>query len=442
MKVIFFLFFLSTTCQLIAQELWSLQECIEIAYENNLDIRSKQIENGKGLISLRIAKNEYLPDVNAYANFYTKFGQSQDIFGTTRRNDNLNSDIGINSNILLYNHGRLQKEVERAENNVLIQEFELEIIKRNIAKSVAEAFLMVQLNMEYVRSADSSVRYARIQYDKVRKSTAVGSTALSVESEAKANWTTEKQRLLSAQQELIRSRIKLAQIMVVENYEFFTIETPSKSYDFLLKDDVRNVSQSIEEAFVIDPVLKRLDAFEKSLLLNESILKTSYYPTLQASVSIGSLYFNSFTNAGNMSLFRQMQGNFAQQIAMTLSIPIFNKGRIKNEIAQNRIELERSRIEVDKQKNEIRQDYSRLLYDLRAYREQYRVSFEVLVSVKEALEFTRKSFEAGRSTIYDLNMSNKNYLLAESDLIKMKYNCFYTIHLLELLLTGTVQSFN
>lgn len=63
-----------------AQELWSLEKCIEYALENNLDVRQDayRVENAE--TNVNEAKNQFLPSLNASANYGYNFGQRIDPF--------------------------------------------------------------------------------------------------------------------------------------------------------------------------------------------------------------------------------------------------------------------------------------------------------------------------------------------------------------------------
>lgn len=415
---------------LFGQDKLSLERCLHVAYENNLEIKEKRISNKKNVIDLKIARSEFLPDLNGYGTIYSKFGQGQDVFGTTRRNDNLNSDVGLSANMLISNR-RLKREVQKAEIMMEVGEQDLKQIMRNIARKVIEAFLLVQLNKEQLRTVDSSVHYAYLQYDKAVKTTKVGTTALSVEYEAKANLDSEKQRRMAVAQDLMRARISLFQILRLTDYENLDIVDPVET---VIGEFDSDKNKTVADVLSISPELKRLDHIRSSLLINESIIKTSLYPTVKASAALGALYFNNFADKDVDPMFRQFKDNFSQQIGLSVSIPIFNKGMAKREMAKNRIEIAQTDVLHEEAEYAIVQDLNKLFYDLEAYYNQYITCLEVTKSVEIALGFTRKSFDAGKSTIYDLNNSNKNYITAQSEAIKAKYNYLYTYRIINLYL--------
>lgn len=407
-----------------AQKKWTLEQCIDYAYEHNLEIVNSRINNGIKKVDLRIAKNEKLPDLNGYTNMYTKFGQGQDVFGTTRRNDNLNAEAGINANIYLYNQGKLSNEIHKADLLVNVSEEELAVIKRNIAIKVIEYYLAIQLNKEIARAVDSSAYYAGIQYDKAEKTTKAGTTALSVQYEAKANWAKELQKAKKANQDIDRAKINIVQLIQYPDYKTFDI-AELESAEHGLKGMAYPLEDAVTMASNNHPEVKRLNLQRKVFEIDNKIIKADLYPTVRGGAMIGSLYFNSLVTSGDPKFFGQIRDNFAQQIAVTVSIPIFNKGRVKNNLAKNNFVIQQNEIANKQQLNTIRQEIEKLYFDYRAYLDQYDASLEMLSSAKMALGFTINSYEAGKSSIYDLNISRANTLNAESETLQAKYNCLF-----------------
>ena len=110
---------------LFSQKIWTLQECVNYAVENNLQViqnsYNKKIQDN----SLQIAKRQYLPSVSGSITNNASFGQGVDIFGTTNRNDNFSNRASVGADILLYNNGRLGKSIRKTEFDVTASEFDL-----------------------------------------------------------------------------------------------------------------------------------------------------------------------------------------------------------------------------------------------------------------------------------------------------------------------------
>ncbi|WP_437918336.1 TolC family protein [Sphingobacterium sp. LRF_L2] len=429
--------FLLTRFSGFGQERWTLQRCIQFAQENNLEIQNSKINNGVKLVDLKIAKNEKLPEVSGFSSLYSKFGQGQDVFGNTRRNDNLNGEFGIDINATLYNHGKLKKDIKRTTLLVGVSEEEIRVLKRNIAIKVIEYYLAIQLNKEIARAVDTAVFYANLQYEKAVKTTNAGTTALTVQYEAKANLARENQQLKKAEQDVQRAKLNMVQLIQLLDYKNFDIVEDQKGYEpsshlgFSLED-------AIEQSASNHPELKKLKLLRRTTEIENEIAKADRYPAVRGSALIGSLYFNSLVSTGDRRFFPQIKDNFAQQVAITLSIPIFNKGRVRNTLAKNQHYIQQNDIQVKQQYLVIKQDVEKLYFDYWAYLDQYEAAQDMFESAEMALSFTSKSYEAGKSSIYDLNSSRGNLLKAESEMLQAKYNCLFVSKMIKFFIEETL----
>ena len=115
-----------------SQKKWSLQECVNYAIENNLQVLQSDLNTKIQDNSLKVAKRQYLPSVSGNVNATASFGQGRDVFGTTNRNDNLSSSANVGADILLFNYGRLEKNIRRTEFEVEATQYDLERIKNDI----------------------------------------------------------------------------------------------------------------------------------------------------------------------------------------------------------------------------------------------------------------------------------------------------------------------
>lgn len=423
--------------QLAGQEKWDLQRCISFAQENNLDIQNSRIENGVKLVELRVAKNDRLPEVKGFTNLFSKFGQGQDVFGNTRRNDNLNGEIGIDASITLYNHGKLNNQIQKSTLLVGISEEDIAVLKRNIAIKVIEYYLAIQLSKEIARSVDSAVFYASLQYDKAVKTTAAGTTALTVQYEAQANLAREQQKLKQAKMDVERAKLNMVQLIQLSDYTDFDIM--DERQDYVPSSHLAfSLPEAVDQATSIHPELKKLRLLRGAAELENDIIKADLFPIVRGSALIGSLYFNSLVTAGDKRFFPQMRDNFAQQVAISVSIPVFSKGRVKNAIAKNKLYLKQNEIQEQQQYIAIKQDIEKFYFDYRAYLDQYEAAQGVLESAKIALDFTNKSYDAGKNSIYDLNSSRANMLKAESEMLQAKYNCLFVSKMIKFFIEETL----
>ncbi|MGD1318680.1 TolC family protein [Chryseobacterium sp. 2R14A] len=421
-----------------AQEKWSLRECVDYAVKHNLQViqneYSKQIQDS----NLKIAQKNYLPSVSANMGNNVSFGQAS--LGTTSiRNDQFSNSANIGADILIYNNGRLEKTIRKTQYDVEASQYDIETIKNDISLQIARQYLTTLLNKEIVKIAQSATENAKKQFDRAKITTEVGTTAQTIVAEAEAAWAREKQNLKTAEINVDRSLFALAQLLQLKEYKDFDVEDVEISEQ--LAPQLISVDQVLNTAYDSQPQIKAAESRIKSAEAQTEVTKTAFWPTLTASVGVGTFYRNLLNTAyagydqfGNpikeFSFFQQYKDNFGQQGGLSLNIPIFNKGITKLQVEQSKINENIAKNSLEQQKQAVRQNVQQAQFDVDANYEVYLSAVEAEKSTKLAMDFADKSYAAGRTTIYDLNIARNNYANAQGSVEQAKYNYVFSLKLL------------
>ena len=435
MKKYFSILFLALFALAFSQKKWTLRECVDYAVKNNLQVINNQYNNDIQSKNLAMAKNDYLPTVSGSVNNTASFGQSQYV-NTIVRNDNFSNNANIGANIQLYNAGRIRKTAEKSQYDLTASLLDTEKTKNDVSLQVAQLYLQILLNKEVKKITDESVNNAEKVLNRAKITTEVGTTAKTVEAEATASLAREKQRQKSAEIDIERSLFNLAMLLQLKEFKEFDVqEVPLPS---MLAAPLNSTDNIINTAYENQPQVKAAETRILSAQKQIEIAKTLFLPSVSASAGFGSFYFNRlsgvFDGQGNRvsqdDFMKQYKDNFGQNLGLSLNIPIFNKGNTKLQVEQAKISENIAKNTLEQQKLSVRQDVQKAYFDANANYENFMAAVEAEKSTKLALDFAEKSYEAGRSTIYDLNNARNNYVNAQSTVSQAKYNYIFSMKLL------------
>lgn len=422
-----------------SQKKWSLEECVNYAVENNLQVIQNQYSKKSQDNSLQIAKREYLPSVSGNINNNATFGQGRDIFGNSNRNDNFSNSANVGADILVFNNGRLEKNIRKTEYDVQASQFDLERVKNDISLQIAQQYLSVLLNREITKISESALENADKLYKRAKITTEVGTTPKTVLAEAEAALAREKQNVKTAEINTNRSLFSLAMLLQLSDYKNFDIQdVPLNS---VLDAPLYSAENIVNQAYENQPQIKAAETRIKSAEAQTEITKTAFWPTVTANAGIGTSYFNSLvTNYAGVDIngnpikesgfFKQYKDNFGQQLGLSANIPIFNKGITRLNVEQSKINEEIAKTTLQQQKQEVLQNVQKAQFDAESNYEAYLAAMEAEKSSRLALDFAEKSYEAGRTTIYDLNVARNNFANAQGSVAQAKYNYLFSIKLL------------
>lgn len=433
MKTRYNLFLLSMLCSLFvvsAQQQYTLQECINIALENNRNIKQQDLNKQQKEIAYNQARMNLLPNLNASAGQSFIFGRSIGFDNVYQNTNSSQSSFSINSNITLFDGLKMKYNIDARKTEVYISEADLEKIQDDIVMSVSTAFLQVLMNKELLQIANDQIELTQINIVRLNELVNSGKIARGELYELEAQQAKEEFNQIQADNNLKLSLLDLAQIMELEEFDNFDVFVPD---DIMVDEDIL-VSPSIiyESALVARPEIRgaqyRVESSEKEIL----IAKSAYYPSLSFGASMGSGYYN-MNGRDNAAFGTQLKNNRSTSLGFSLNIPIFNKFQIRNSVKNAQIALEYNRIEVDKTKIALRKKIEQAYYNAIGAESRWEAARKSEVASQEAYRFAEQKYENGRGTPYELSQAKSNLAKVLSDQAQAKYEYVFRLKILELL---------
>lgn len=422
-----------------AQKQWTLQECVDYAVKHNLQVLQNDQNKSIQEKNLEIAKRQKLPGVSGTFSNTANFGQQQ--FGSfIQRNDSYSNNLNVGADILLYNNGRLEKTIRKTEFDVQASAYDIETIKNNISLQIAQEYLSALLNKEIVKINNSALENAQKQYDRAKITTEVGTSPQTTLAQAAAQLAAAKQQVKTAEINVQRNLFNLSQMLLLSDYKNFDVQ----NVEVLNPVDGPLISADgiLEKAYQVQPQIKAAESRVQSAEAQTEVNKTAYYPTVTANAGIGTFYYNSLVTdqvgidanghpIKESGFFKQYKTNFGQQVGLNVNIPIFNKGITKLQIEQGKINEALAKTSLAQQKQEVRQNVQKAQFDAESNYQIFLSAVEAEKSAKLALDFTEKSYDAGKSTLYDLEISRNSFANAQGSRAQAKYNYLFSLKLLE-----------
>ncbi len=225
--------------------------------------------------------------------------------------------------------------------------------------------------------------------------------------------------------------LSLAQLLELDTPEGFAIVRPDTAAIAIGNATTLPLPDEIfQEALTFKPEVKAENLRLKGAETNIKLAQSALWPTLSFNAGIGSNYY-TMSGIDNESFARQMRNNFSQYIGLSLSIPIFNRLETRNSIRTARLNRETQQLQLDNVKKNLYQEIQQAYYNAVAARAQYTSSSEAARSNKAAFDLTAAKYEYGKANITEFNEAKNNWLKAESDLARAKYEYMYDTSLID-----------
>ena len=437
LSLIALLFIISSNAQ---DKVWTLQECIAYALENNISI--KQQELNKEIIAEDIvtAKGNFYPNLNASASQNFNFGSYIDGSNSgvrVSRNSSSNG-FGINTGVMLYNSNRNKNLLIQAERNLEAAGFDLEENKNGIMLYVVNGYLNVVLNKEALIIAEDQVTIGRQQVQKAKDLVDAGEQPKNILLEAEATLAANEQSLVTAQNTLDISLLNLAQLLQLPHRGFdvesVVLDVNSASLIYNDTDEIFNAAVNYL------PEIKSAELNVENAALSVDIAKAGFKPYLTMGGGISTNYYHVMgekdeiiTNTGVISngFFKQLENNIGYNIGFSLNIPIFNRFQTKSTVSRAEINHKRAELALLDEKIRLRETIERSYADAKASLNQFVAAEKSLVAQEESFKNAQESYNAGVMTSFDFEQIRNRLVNAQSTMVNAKYNFVFRTKLLE-----------
>lgn len=432
-RIIFTLSFILASLAASAQQSgeWTLRQCIDYALENNITVKQQDVTRRQNEVQLSTAKNSRLPDLNASASQNWSFGRGLTSENTYSNRNTSSTSLSLGTTVPLFTGFRIPRTIELNKLNLEAATADLGKARDDISVQVAQAYVQILYNIELRDVAQRQIDIDSMQVERLREMYRTGKASGVEVAQQEATLAQSRLTLTQADNDYRISLLTLAQLLELPSPEGFTIVRPDIAA--LTVDEAATLplpDEIFQEAIAFKPEVKAETLRLKSTEMSIKIAQSALWPTLSLSAGLGSNYYK--TNGFDTESFgRQMRNNFSQYIGLSLNIPIFNRFETRNSIRSARLDRESQQLRLDDVKKTLYKEIQQAYYNAVAARAQYASSTEATASNKAAFDLMSAKYEYGKANITEFNESKNNWLKAESDLARAKYEYMYDTSLLD-----------
>ncbi|WP_297095128.1 TolC family protein [uncultured Draconibacterium sp.] len=415
-----------------AQNEWDLQACFDYAIENNLQVKRQEINTRYNETLVKQAKDDKLPNLNGQMSNDFSFGRSLTYDNTY---DNINSASvagGLNTSMTLFNGMTLSNTVRMRELDLQATMADLQKTKDDIMLSIAAEYLEILFAQEVQLVAEATIEVTKQQIERTRQLVDAGSEARGALLEIEAQLAREELDLVNAQNRVQLAYLNLYQFLELPMAESFTIEKPLLP-EIQANLTMINAYDVFSTAINVRPEIKAAQLRVQSAMKQLDIAKGNRYPSL----SFGANYYNQYNNQykdfeGNrIDLGEQLKNNSRSSLGLTLSIPIFNRFQVKNNITNSEMQIADYEYQLQQSRNVLRRDIEQVYTNALAAFNRYISTDKAVASMKEAFRYTEEKFNVGMINSVEYNQSKTNLTNAQSDLIQAKYEYIFRTKILD-----------
>ena len=444
MKKIIYLLFLTLIplSSLLGQRVLTLDECIQIAVDNNLNIKRARNEAMIANMTYRQSKFNFLPSLSASASHRWSEGlQFDQTSGGLVNTTTLGGGGSIFGNVTIFDG--FQNRLNMDRNAYLVQSSEQNISStiQTTEAAIVASFLQYISTKESLKIADETLNLLKQQLDQVEKRQKAGVDNMEQVYNLRSQVAQQQLTIVQFNNDIQASKLTLIQLLILDPNDAYEFEGVSLG-DADLVAEIDSYEQIRNESLEYSPAVKaavlNLEATKKSM----KIAQNSWMPTFSIGGSYGTGWSSNVkSNNEVVDLSTQFQNNVSKSAGFNLSVPLFTRFNNQTQLQQSKIQVVNSELSLEQAKNSMTNLVQQAYLDLVNAKTSYLAAKESLVNLAKGFEFSKSRYDNGTvdfvTYLQSLNGKNRG----ELQLVQAKYRILFRKLILDIY-TGELNTQN
>lgn len=433
-KLIGSLTMLTLSATAMAQGEWTLQDCLDYAAKNNIQIQKAQIAEQQGEVSLSQYRGQLLPSLSFSTNQSLGYRPFQETMAIVTDGHVSNSSkkvteqgsYGLNASWTVWNGNvnRMNIRNQKLKNqqaSLTTQQNELTIQER-----ITNLYISILYSTEAQHVAEKLAETTKMQWNRGQQMLENGKMAKADVTALQAQHEAALYDIINSQTQVANFKRQLKALLELDiNTPFDVVSTEPTDEQVMMP--IPSAQSVYEQALVSRPEIRNAELSIEEAELQEKIARAGYQPTIALAGNINdSHYTGSAKKTGE-----QMKTNLNASLGLNVQVPLFDQRRTKSAVAQAK--LQRTSSELDLRDKQLALSSTIEDYWLSAVNNQqkYVSSRTTLSSQQESYEQLNEQFKEGLKNIVELMQGRDNLLRAEQNMLQSKYNTLLYMELLK-----------
>jgi len=442
--------FFSAAQDSVSVQKLSLQQAVEIAIKNNLEVQQSDIAMQRQRVGLRQARTSMLPNINGDINHGSNQGRSIDPFTNSYVNQSLtNASYSLNGGIVLFNGLLIQNNIKLNAYAYEASKLEYQQMKDNLTLDIILTYLQILNNEDQLKQALNQADVTRQQVARLEIMNQEGAIAPGDLYDLKGQLAGDELSTVNSRNTLESNKLQLAQLMNVPysrslQVERLTADQLPVQYD----GDIDAIYQkALTELAMVRAAALRTKSAAKAV----NVARGDMYPILSLNGGLSTAYSSAastqrfldfsldsvgFIKGTNQSVlfrrdnfaadkigyFDQFKNNYGTGIGIGLRIPILNGLTARNRVATAKLDMRNYELIEENTRVRLKQAIEQAYFNMTAARERYEATSNQVNAFRESFRASEVKFNAGaiNSVVY---LTSKNFLdRANVNLIIARYD--------------------
>ena len=421
--------FLIGSSSIFAQKQWTLQECLQYAADNNLELKKKALEIKLSNADKVQSYFEMIPTATADANYARVDGLDYN-YNPPAHYENavvINGQLSLSGEVTLFHGFALVNDARAARYDYERAKADLAVEQKNISIRIMVKYVDVLFKRDLYNAATQQSEISLQQLAKGEETYRLGGLSSSEFLELKAQNSRSVADVVSYKNQYQLNLIELAQFLDVDSVQTFSIATPN-AIDASLSLGITNLDSVLSNSRNQFPEIKSVNNLVRAREMNYYAALGRLTPRFYAGYNYRTWFADNGVSAKSGTFYPkfgyrdQIDENLRKTLYVGVSIPILNRFSAQTARSKSRINLKSARYSSEQTENAVTKELMSSYLEMNGAWSNYQAAKEKFDATSASWDAAKEKYELGGISSIDLGMARKNQFEAETNLINSKYN--------------------
>ena len=416
-------------------KVWSLQECLNYATENNISVKKSKVNEASAATDLSQAKAALLPSLSASMTQSVNYRPFQETAGNfvngsiTSSSSNKATEsgsYGINARWNVWNGGINQNTIKARKSDLAVAKLQTQVEANTIQEQIMQYYVQILYSKEAVKVNKNIDSKDSLTYVRGEEMLNHGKMSRSEVKQLEAAKNESQYNVVNSQTVIDQYLLELRQLLELQPGSSMDISTVSIDNNAALanipaKLDVYN--EALQNRPEILMGKESINASDLQL----KIAKAGYMPTVSLTAGIGD---NHMTGTQN-NFGNQMKCNLTGSVGVTLSIPILDNREAKSAVEKAKYSRTTAELDLQDKQKQLYSSIERYWQNATSNRQRYIAAQSNVNSQEENYNSIAEQFKVGLKNVVELTTARTSLLQAEQEMLESKYTTVLNTQLLK-----------
>ena len=413
---------------------WTLQECIDYALENNIQLKKSSIKKQSSHEDVLQSQADLLPSLSASTSQSVTYRPWPETGSATVTNGYVQTSIdrvfyngsyGVNANWTVWNGGRNTNTIKLNKMNEELAELDSAITANNIQEQIVQLYVQIiysneaiEVNMENLETCKTNEERGKIMVE-------VGKMSKADLAQLSAQRAQAEYNVVEAETNVKNYKRQLKQLLQLTDVSF-DVAIPEATDEMALQE-IPALNTVYQQALANRPEIRNAMLGIESSDVSISLAKSQRMPT----VGLNASAVTNTTSMSDNAWGTQLKNNFNLGAGVSVSVPILDNRQTKTAVNKAILQKQSYQLDLENERTTLYSTIENYWLQAETNQSRFKASKVSTESAQASFDLLQEQFRLGLKNIIELMNGKDNLLTAKQNELQSKYLTIMNIEMLK-----------